>query len=201
MSFIPYNFKGSPYFSTGNVGKTNSHSDFIGLPLFESEPLMLAGAKLNISPEFITKCQEIYQDALKNSTDWKSVINNIVNEQSTRNKYFSIEPHSKIDALQDLKIAREIIQNKLDNNAGNHLCLPWTKGNHETINICWELGIMSCFWGILENKKINKPGDDPYFISRIKNDFIFRLPGKGRKSFYSIYKYKLKRRLSGDKVF
>jgi len=49
--------------------------------------------------------------------------------------------------------------------------------------------------------KINNPGDDSVSNSRIKNDFIFRLPGVGRKSLYSIYKYKIKRRLLGEKVF
>lgn len=201
IPFIPYNFEGSPYYSNGDLGKTISASDYIGLPLFESAPLMLAGPKLNISPEFITKCREIYNNGLKNNDDWKSAIKNIVKEESSRKKYFSIELHSKQDVLQDLKIARGIIQNKLDNNAGNHLCLPWTIGNTETVNILKELGIKSCFWGVLPNKKINKPGDDPYYVPRVKNDFVFRLPGIDRKSPFSIYNYKMKRRILGEKPF
>src|SRR3990172_4268514 len=129
VTFVPYNSKGSPYYSLDNLGKTIEPNDFIGLTLFESAPLMIAGPKIKISPEFMTK------------------------------------------------------------------------GNTETIKICKELDIKSCFWGILDSKKINKPGDDPYYISRIKNDFIFRLPGISRKSFYSIYKYKLQRRLSGEKIY
>jgi hypothetical protein len=201
ISFVPYNFRGSPYFTINDVEKTFSAYDFIGLPLFESDPLMLAGPKLNITPEFVLKCKKIYQDHSKKSNEWKSAIKNIVNEPGNRKKYFNLESHSKPDVLEDLKIARELIQSRLDNTAGNHLCLPWTKGNGITVNICKELGIKSCFWGVLENKKIIKPGDDPFYISRIKNDFIFRLPGIGRKSFYSIYKSKMIRRLSGGKVF
>ncbi len=200
-SFIPYNFKGSAYYSLNNLGKSVSSSDFVGLPLFESAPLMLAGPKLNIHPEFISKCKEIYNDSLRTKGDWKNAIKNIFKEESSSNSYFSIEKHSKEDAMQDLNIARELIQKRLDSNAGNHLCLPWTRGNIETINICRELGIKSCFWGILEDKKINKPGDDPLFSSRIKNDFIFRLPGNGRKRLFSIYADKLKRRLAGEKIF
>ncbi len=201
ISFVPYNFRGSPYLTTNDVGKSISASDFIGLPLFESEPLMLAGTKLNIAPEFILKCKEIYKDHSKKSNDWKSAIKYVVNEPESKRKYFSVESDSKPDVREDLLIAKELIQSKLDSNAGNHLCLPWTKGNRTTVNICKELGIKSCFWGILENKKINKPGDDLHYISRLKNDFIFRLPGIGRKSFYSIYKSKIIRRISGEKVF
>jgi hypothetical protein len=55
--------------------------------------------------------------------------------------------------------------------------------------------------GVLPNKKIIKSNDDPYFIPRIKNDFLFRLPGINRKSLLSIYIYKLRRRISKEKVF
>jgi hypothetical protein len=199
--FLPYNFKGSPYYSTDDIVKNFSADNFIGLPLFESAPLMLAGPKLNISSEFIKICKEIFQDATKRNVDWKSSIKNIVKEESNKEKYFSVESSSRGIALQDLKMAREIIKIKLDNNAGDHLCLPWTIGNTETINILKELGIKSCFWGVLSNKKIIKPGDDPCYIPRIKNDFIFRLPGIGRKSLFSVYNQKVKRRIIGEKPF
>jgi hypothetical protein len=200
-SFIPYKFTGSPYYSIENIGKPVLASEYLGLPLFESEPLMLAGAKMKVSPELVNKCKGIYHDASINKEDWKSKINNFINDHSNNEKYFKLETNSEQDVTDDLRIAREIIQRQLDNKAGNHLCLPWNLGNMKTVEICKKLEIKSCFWGVLANKNINKPGDDPYFISRIKNDFIFRLPGDGRESLYSIYKYKIKRRFSGEKIF
>ena len=56
----PYNFNGSPYLSNSDIGKELNPDEYIGLPLFESAPLMLAGPRLNISPEFKAKCKEIY---------------------------------------------------------------------------------------------------------------------------------------------
>jgi hypothetical protein len=203
-SFIPYNFIGSGYYSEADIGKELIKENYLGLPVFSSSPLMLAGPKLNISDEFISRCKQIYRDAQVNNTaksDWKKQISSIVNEPVNKEKYFHEELDSKNDVQEDLLIARKLIKEKISHKAGNHLCLPWTIGNSETIKICKEIEIKSCFWGVLENKKINKAGDDPYFISRLKNDFIYRLPGKRRKSFFSIYKYKLKRRFSGEKVF
>lgn len=199
--FLPYNFAGSPYYASNELVKNFSADNFVGLPLFESAPLMLAGPKLNISPEFIKICKEIFQDARRRNGDWKSSIKNIVKEESNKEKYFSVDSSSKDTVLQDLKMASEIIKNKLDKNAGDHLCLPWTIGNTETIHVLKELGIKSCFWGVLSTKKIIKPGDDPYYIPRVKNDFIFRLAGIGRKNLFSIYNQKVKRRIIGEKPF
>jgi len=199
--FFPYNFIGSPYFLFENIGIPFEVSKFIGLPLFESAPIMFAGPKLNVTSEFIDICKEIYQMAEKNNGEWKEKTNNFIKENSSNDRYFIINQNSEKDTLEDLRIARREIQNRLGKDAGNHLCLPWTKGNSKTIEVCKELDIKSIFWGVLENKKINKPGEDPYLISRIKNDFILRLPGDGRENLFSIYKYKIKRRLSGEKVF
>ena len=202
--FLPYNFVGSPYLSFFSTGGRFLPEQFFGLPLFESAPLMLCGPKLNFSNEFINECKEFYNYNISHNSsnnNWKKEIRRFIKETSDKKKYFNIETHSGKDVYEDLKKAREIIQNKLDKNAGNHLCLPWTIGNNDTINILKELEIKSCFWGVLKDKTINKPGDNPYFITRIKNDFIFRLPGIKRKNLFSIYNYKLKRRISKEPVF
>ena len=199
--FMPYNFYGSPYLSSSAIGKTLNPDEYNGLPLFESEPLMLAGSRLNISSEFITRCKEIYNSKGHSDNTWKIEIRNLAADSKNQKKYFDFASNSKKEVTEDLANAREIIQNKLDKNAGNHLCLPWTIGNYETIKIVKELGIKSCFWGVLPLKKNNKFNDDPFFISRIKNDFIFRLPGKSRKSLFSIYYAKVKRRVSKEHIF
>lgn len=203
-SFLPYNFVGSPYLSFfGNVPRLRLEQ-FTGLPLFETAPLMLCGSRLDFSSDFINKCKEFYSryaasDSSKST--WKKEIRKFVKESSGNTKYFNIETRSEKHVYEDLEKAREVIQNKLDKNAGNHLCLPWTIGNNQTINVLKELGIKSCFWGVLKKKTINRTGDDPYFISRIKNDFIYRLPGNKRKPLFSIYSYKIKRRISKEPVF
>ncbi len=198
---VPYNFKGSPYYTKDDIGLQPTLQKYIGLPLFESDSLMFAGPKLEVSSEFIMKCKEIYNNAIGKNENWKNQLNNFVSRNSNNPNYFNMKNSSEADTYEDLKLAGEEIHKHLDGNAGNHLCLPWTKGNEKTVKICKDLNIKSCFWGVLDNKKINKSGDDPYYISRIKNDFIFRLPGEGRNSLLSIYKYKLKRRLAGEKVY
>ncbi len=199
--FLKYNFIGSPYYKIENIQKQPVLSDFIGLPVFESAPLMLGGPKLEVTGNFISACKEIFNQSTKQKIDWKQRIIDFIKKESANDSFFRRFENSINDVYTDLKLSRKEIQEHLDNKAGNHLCLPWTKGSDATIKVCKELDIKSCFWGVLDNKKINKIGDDPYFITRIKNDFIFRLPGNGRRSLLSIYKYKMQRRLSGEKIF
>lgn len=193
---IGYSFQAAPYLKVNNsITKINSE-DFLGLPLFEASPLMSVGPKLLISEEFIKLSKEIYKN--KSGEKWKDEIRRL--SETKKGKYFEIIQDSSQDVIDDLHAAREIIQNKLGLDAGNHFCLPWTIGNEKTIKILKELNIKSCFWGVLPKHKNNLPGD-PYHISRIKNDFVYTLPGNGRKSFISIYSYKFKRRLAKAKVY
>jgi hypothetical protein len=200
-SYLPYNFSASAYLNILDVDREIKKEDYLGLPLFETSPLMLAGPKISISEEFMALCKKIYNRNNSQGSKWQNEIKNLVSDSPKVKHYFNSQSDSLNDVYEDLKKAKELIQKRLDVNAGNHLCLPWTIGNSITIGIAKELGIKSCFWGVLKNKRINKPGDNPYFISRVKNDFISRLPGKNRKSLFSIYGYKLKRRLSNEKVF
>jgi hypothetical protein len=202
--FTAYDFPGTPYLTSKNIGEKISPKEYLGLPLFESAPLMLAGPKLGISDEFIIKCKKIYQDFTLNDTakkDWRIEIKNIVEASSNKREYFVIQCDSIDDVKEDLIKAREIIQSKLGDNAGNHLCLPWTIGNDLTIKISKELGIKSCFWGTIRKNKISTAGSNTYYIPRLKNDFLPRLPGANRKSLISIYSYKIRRRLAGEKPF
>lgn len=193
---VGYSFQAAPYLEINKATNKINSKDFLGLPLFEASPLMLAGQKLLISEEYIKLCKEIYKN--NSIGKWKEEIKELTNSKT--NNYFEVIQDSSQDVIDDLSAAREIIQKKLDVDAGNHFCLPWTIGNEKTVKILKKLNIKSCFWGVLAKYKNNINGD-PYHISRIKNDFIYTLPGNGRKNFISIYSYKLKRRWIKEKVF
>lgn len=196
-SVLAYNFSGSSYFPFFKENIYNKEN-YTGLPLFESRALMLPGPFLKVSPEFISECKKIYNN--RNGSDsWKNEIINLTARKNTN--YLTVEVSSIDEIKSDLTEAREIIQGKLGCNAGNHLCLPWTLGNNVTVEILKELGIKSCLWGTIPGENKVQLNQDEFYISRIKNDFIFRLPGDKRRSLVSIYNQKLLRRLRGKRVF
>jgi hypothetical protein len=66
-------------------------------------------------------------------------------------------------------------------------------------------GYLTNFWGIdKERRTRNRVGDDPYKISRFLSDeYIFRLPGEGRKTLRKIMEEKFLHNYNGfiKKVF
>ena len=105
------------------------------------------------------------------------------------------------DIEEDLQWARSLIHDKISEKAGNTLCLPYTTAGDHLGKITKNIGIEVCFWGVVNGHKINRPGTDPFRVVRLKNDFIWRLPGKKRKSLVSVYRMKFMRQLKGETGF
>ena len=199
---VPYNSPASPYLSDENIGKGFLREELIGYPLFNTAPLMSGAPAANIPESIIEESQKLYSEFKENGKTDSSAKENLIKKLNLKLAYKEKEFLDAEDIIyNDLKTSKELIKKNIDENSGKHLCFPWTLGSETAIQACKTIGIKSCFWGIREDRKINKPLDDPYYSCRIKSDFIFRLPGKGRKSLPSIYGAKIKRRLSGERVF
>ena len=69
------------------------------------------------------------------------------------------------------------------------------------IRVARELGIEGMFWGVSSKQRISRPGSDPLRLVRLKSDFLWRLPGEGRKSLTSVYMDKAQRRLAGERPY
>ena len=76
------------------------------------------------------------------------------------------------------------------------MCYPWYEGSIWGARISSDAGYLANHWGIPGNKKvITRVGDDPYFISRMNDEYVFCLPGSQRKSVFAVMKEKYARRL------
>ena len=56
----------------------------------------------------------------------------------------------------------------------------------EAVKLSTEAGYLCNSWGLLEDRRGNRSGDDPYHIVRLGDELIFRLPGHGRKPLWGI---------------
>lgn len=199
-SFRPFDSCYFPYLTFEDIGETIQPNNYYGLPLFKTDSLMKAPIHYKVSNELKKICKEINLGFDEN-TSFERRKNELIKNIGSVEKHLELIKNPVEELTIDLAKSREIIKNQLDGNAGNHLCLPWTLGNNLTIEVAKKVGLKTCFWGVLDNKKINKPGDNPFNICRIKNDFIFRLPGEGRISLNSIYLNKIKRRLKSEPIY
>lgn len=199
--FAPYNSPVTPYLQNDDIGNEIRLADFYGFPLFESAPLMAGKPSFKVTDEMLALCRAIYKKHRENS-EWKKGLRADLQRHLERSSTLFQQNGEVENALaEDLALAKKIIQKQLDHNAGNHLCLPYTVGSDAAIAATKKTGMQSCFWGTVPGRRINKPGDSPFHIVRIKNDFIWRLPGKGRKSLFEIYKMKLARRVNNESVY
>ena len=82
---------------------------------------------------------------------------------------------------KDLLESRKTIEGYI-NKPVKHLCLPWYFGNDLTVQLSKETGYECIYWGIKNTKSTNFIGDNPFYIKRINDYYIFSLPGKNRIS-------------------
>lgn len=76
----------------------------------------------------------------------------------------------------------------------HHLAYPWASGGHLSVELSKEAGYLTNFWGPIPGQPENKPGQNPYSIARIKDDYLMRLPGHGRASLSEVLTMKARRR-------
>ncbi len=97
----------------------------------------------------------------------------------------------------DLVRAKSSIESRLAGKSVRHLAYPWGTGSALAVELSKEAGYLSNHWLRLPRRPVNKQGTDPYRFVRLKHDFLWRLPGQGRKPLVALYGFKFKRRVSG----
>lgn len=93
--------------------------------------------------------------------------------------------------------ARHTIESMLPGVRVRHFAYPWGAGGITAARALKQAGYVSAYWATLTGKSVNRAGDDPFRMVRCKHDFIWRLPGDGRKSAAAVFLEKLLRRASG----
>lgn len=107
--------------------------------------------------------------------------------------------HKKISKMQasaifcSLTQSKKILEERL-NKPIQHLAYPFGRGSSLAQTLSRKAGFLTNFWGSLIGHPYNTKGTDPYRLARLKEDYIFRLPGIGRKSLREIFAIKLRRR-------
>ncbi|MGL5082089.1 MAG: polysaccharide deacetylase family protein [Microcoleaceae cyanobacterium] len=102
--------------------------------------------------------------------------------------------------LEDLIQSKSVLSSRL-NKPIQHLCYPWGVGSQKAIELSQKVGYQSNFWVSLDHRNTNRSGDSPFHIPRLKDDYLFRLPGEGRQSLLQIFQSKLRRRATTIDIY
>jgi hypothetical protein len=121
---------------------------------------------------------------------WRGKLKKIIREYRQKygdKGYFESEEELRENLYNDLLESKCMIEKKLPGKTVNHFCYPWWEGSDIAVEMSKKAGYLTNFWGILPGRRTNRCGDDPYRIVRmLSDDYIFRLPGDGRKSLLKI---------------
>ncbi len=100
----------------------------------------------------------------------------------------------------DLLNSRTVIESKLGKKV-EHLAYPWGYAGAVAVEQSRSAGFKSNWWGVLDDIRCNTVGSDPFRIPRLKDDYIFRLPGSGRRSLASVFGQKIIRRFQKRDIY
>jgi hypothetical protein len=193
-----------PYLSCRESPLELDSDNFVGLPLFEVRGFLEDGPAVRLPVAAAREFQALARVFLvrTNGRLGPSELAELRNRLPANAVEEVSSERMQAEMREDLAVARECLREKLgDPTAGRTLCVPFTLGGESAIRVARELRIEAMFWGVSPSQRISRPGSDPLRLVRLKNDFLWRLPGKGRKSLSSIYAAKVKRRLAGERPY
>jgi hypothetical protein len=184
----------SPYLTLDMQPATIAPAEFYGLPLFATRSLQEGMPFLDIPRGVQQECQGIYRELQgKDDAALVPALQQIIDRARIG---FCSQEHALDIIREDLARAKAMLVEKLgDPHAGSQLCLPFTLGSPAMLAMARQVGTTAVYWGVSDKRRVNRPGDDPFHLVRLKNDFIWRLPGPQRRSLPAIYLDKTVRRL------
>ena len=93
----------------------------------------------------------------------------------------------------DLAMSRKEIEEHLPGTSVDQLAFPMFVGTSAAVAAARGLGFRACYWGLTPGRPLNRPGDSPFFVSRLSDEFLRRLPGVGRISIRQLLHGRLQR--------
>lgn len=188
-----------PLFQDAGIDNIERNAD-LGMLIYKNEPRFSDKLRYFDDEELRKKCVDYVRinggESYFKKKNWRKGLLGIVGEY--RNKYgelghYESEEEQKEILYKDLCESKQTIEEKLSGKIVNHICYPWWVGSDLSIKISKKAGYLTNFWGMVpERRSRNRIGDDPYRVSRLLGDeFIFRLPGVGRKSLLEIIEKKI----------
>lgn len=204
FDFYPKNFN-VPIFKNNGTENISREAD-LGMPVYENAP-RFSGEKRFFDDVGLRKmCVEHVKNngdkSFFKKTNWRKILMEIAVEYKKKygeSTYFETEEEQREVLYEDLLESKRRIEKELNGKTVNHLCYPWWVGSDLAIDLSRKAGYLTNFWGIVEERRTkNRVGDDPYRVSRLLGDeFIFRLPGKGRKPLLKILEDKFLKNYKG----
>ncbi|MFV2044907.1 MAG: hypothetical protein ACC700_16935 [Anaerolineales bacterium] len=176
--------------------------------MFKSHSLMSGEPRFLSDPALADHCNRYVRERGGNdfftSRQWTRELKQVVarcSQNGGGKGSMQSEEELRTEILENLSAAKQLIEDRLPGKQVRHLCYPYGEGSGPAVELSKQAGYASNFWTAENGKRLNRVGADPYYCPRLKSDYIFRLPGDGRRSLPAIIRDKFIRRLSAVPVY
>ena len=170
----------------------------LGEPLFQTAPRLSDTPGLHVDRRVIEECVDHVADhggeAFFDRPNWRSELLSVVGRTKTRNWPSETRDEQAAAIGYDLAESRRLIEEMLPGKAVKHICYPWHEAGKIAVELSREVGYEACYWGKTGGRYWTPLPGDPMKIARAGEDFLFRLPGKGRIRLLDIFAKKMQRR-------
>jgi hypothetical protein len=159
----------------------------LGAPLYGMRSRMSDGRRALASRDVHTKCVELVAreggPAFFSRANWRARLSAIVDAAPAAPLESADEQSHAIE--DELARSRSILNDRLRTQSVEHICLPWGVSGLQTERLLERTGYRSAFANRLRGQHAVRAGDDPYWLKRLPNAYITRLPGRGRQYWFS----------------
>lgn len=189
----------SPYLSLQRSPLQYSKEYFHAWPLFTTRSLLEDGPAWTPDEDFVAAAREIAASAVSNGLPRSEVLRRLQRIDGVRRGADMPAEALERSMEAELSQACDLLRKELhDASRGRSLCLPYSRGGSTVIRVSKRLGIEAVFWGVRRERRANFVSDDLFGVVRLKGDFLWRLPGKGRRSIAKVYSDKALARIRGE---
>ena len=161
----------------------------LGCPLYAQRSRMSDALRYLESVEARRQCVDLVRrqggTAFFARPDWESMLK--VAAQTGTGRFETAEEQREA-IRNELVRAREKLTQRLGSHSVRHICFPFSVCGDLAESLLKETGYETAFADRLFGLRAVKAGGNPYRLMRLKHEFIFCLPGKGRRGFVEAWR-------------
>ena len=159
----------------------------LGAPLYGTRSRMSDGRRALVSPAIHEACVDVVAreggHGFFSRPDWRKRLTALVASR-LETRFESDDDHTR-SIEEELARSRAVLNERLKTSSVAHICLPWGISGARTELALKRTGYRSAFANRLRGQHAVHAGDDPYWLKRLPNHYITRLPGRGRQYWSS----------------
>jgi len=165
-----------------------SASRLSGIPRYLEDP--------RVQNEMISYVADNGAEALFADSSWRERLHNQLSGIHTKsNIKYETNEEMMSQIKREFKGSKELLENHLTGKEVRHFCYPWFQGSSTADKIAGECGYKSVFYGYESLKKGYHGHKFPKRVHRIADEYLFCLPGVGRKSILRVILEKFIKRI------